>query len=184
MKPPNGLFTDDTKKTITALENVDDLSKYYRTLVSINLETLDTYYQMIKSHTDKSFRTATVVGIAGFVLIALGVILFYSDSLAHNVTVGAMSGISGVLIELISGIQFWIYTKTVKQISEYRDSILDSQLMLLAFQLANSLEDETNKVNLAGKFMDYLGRVLLPEKAPAGSVEGENGGGQPPESVD
>jgi hypothetical protein len=108
-------------------------SDYFDELVKINIDNLGTYYVMVKHHTDNSFKIASIVGIAGFLLIALGVILAYLKPPTFSVAL--LSGISGVLVEAISGLQFSMYNKTIRQLKAYHDSLIHVQNMLLSYKL-------------------------------------------------
>ncbi|HOZ00794.1 MAG TPA: hypothetical protein PLG20_03185 [Candidatus Syntrophosphaera sp.] len=159
MRAPLELYSDVSKQVIPALEQEDDPSKYFSSLVKINLDTLETYYKMVKAHTENSFKIATWVGVAGFVLIVVGVALAYLGK--ANVTVGLLTGVSGVVAEIIAGIQFWLYSKTVQQISDYRDSLLHIQNMLISSKFVNMLDEEANKASVIAKIVDNLNTLTL-----------------------
>ncbi len=128
---------------------------YFEELVSINLDNLGAYYVMVKIHTDNSFKTASAVGVGGFVLIALGVAVLLTDS-SVKVEVATLAGISGVLVEFISAVQFWMYSKTVQQLKDYHDSLIKVQNILLSIKLVNLSSSPQDKDAMLVKIVDCL----------------------------
>jgi len=137
-----GGFTE-TKKPI----------EYINQLIEINVSRLDEYYQEVKRHTFYSFSVALIVGVFGFALICFGIVVgYYKD----NITIAYLSGASGIIVECISGVFFYLYNKTVKQLKLYHDNLIDLQNILLSFQLIDPIKKEDEKIALVGKVVDYL----------------------------
>lgn len=110
---------------------------YFNELVSINVTNLREYYHMVKTHAQQSFLASVFAGLFGFVLIAVGLgVAFFqerSDQSAAFLATGA-----GMLTEFISGVFFYLYNRTIRQLKDYHDSLLDVQNVLLTFKV---LED-------------------------------------------
>jgi small-conductance mechanosensitive channel len=129
---------------------------YFDRLVQINLVNLDDYYRLVKVHTNNSFRIATSAGVVGFLLIVFGLIIGFFDKEVGTQGLTYISAGSGVLTEFISGIFFYLYNRTVRQLKSYHDSLLVVQNILLSFKIIEDIKDETEKVKVAGKMLEYL----------------------------
>ena len=135
-------------------------STYFDSLVKINIENLGDYYRLVKVHTKESFRLAAIAGLAvGFLRQDL-------QNLSY------LSSASGIVIEFISGVFFYLYNKTVRQLKGYHDSLLDVQNILLSFKLIESTQDEKEKSVMIQKMIEFLvgkKRDVLSPVLPAGA---------------
>lgn len=127
---------------------------HFDSLVNINIENLAEYYRLVKIHTQKSFNASLMVALFGFILISLGLVLaFIYDEYEK---IAYISTASGIIMEFISASFFYLYSKTVRQLKGYHDSLIDVQNMLLSFRLIDATEEKEHKVKLVEKMMDYL----------------------------
>jgi hypothetical protein len=131
-----------------------DTDRYFEKLVKINVENLAAYYTLVKVHTSQSFRVSLIVGILGFILLILGLALGFQFEQYRNISFIA-SG-AGIIIEFISGVLFFLYNKTVIQLKDYHDSLIDVQNVLLSFKLIENTQDEKLKAEMIGKMIEYL----------------------------
>src|SRR5262249_12844714 len=96
----------------------DTQISYFDRLVDINLTNLGAYYGMVKIHANRSFLPSLAAGAVGFLLIILSVLIGLLAKAEHT-PVTYVSAISGVISEFISGVFFYLYNKTVRQLKEY-----------------------------------------------------------------
>lgn len=68
----------------------------------------------------------------------------------------ALSGIAGVATEFISAVFFYLYSKTVRQMKEYHDSLLAVQNVLLSFKLVGDTTDPRDKAKMVEMLLQYL----------------------------
>lgn len=119
------------------------------------MENLAAYYELVKIQTDKSFRASLSVAYFGAGLIVIGLALgFFRTDAADKVTY--ISTGAGVLTEFISGVFFWLYSKTVRQLREYHDSLISVQNVLLSFKLVSDTKDPKDKAEMVSKMCEYL----------------------------
>ncbi|MBA2725291.1 MAG: hypothetical protein H0U53_04810 [Actinobacteria bacterium] len=144
-------------------------AEYFTNLVRINVSNLSDYYAQVRVHTNNSFWAAMVAGALGFVLVCTGVAFGFSSSRQETVAIVATA--SGVFVEFISGVFFYLYNRTVRQLKGYHGSLLDVQNILLAFRIVEeSGRDER------GPLLEQILRFLLQKRAqdsgfPAGSSD-------------
>lgn len=134
-------------------ESRDQKPEYFDSLVKINIENLAAYYSLVKVHTSQSFKVSLISSIIGFGLIVTGLIIGYKKD---DKIVGYLASGSGLLIEFISGVLFFLYNNTVQQLKEYHDSLIGVQNILLSFKLIESTNDEKVKAEMIGKMLEYL----------------------------
>ena len=77
-----------------------------RTLMFENLKELKEFYVICKQQIRKSFSAAMFSCFAGFMLFVLAVVLFL---LGGNNSASFMAGLSGAIVEIVSGLYFWMY---------------------------------------------------------------------------
>lgn len=149
---------------LSGFKNTKEPLEYINELVEINVTRLDEYYNEVKRHTTYSFLFALIVGLVGFFLIVVGIVLGYDG---ERLTTAYMAGISGILIEFISGVFFYLYNKTVEQLKLYHDNLIDLQNTLLSFQLIERVNKSYDKDLIISKIVDYLiGKQIVPQIVP------------------
>lgn len=122
------------------------LKEYFDSLVGINIDNLKKYYELVKEQTNKSFYTAIGAGIAGFVLIIIGLVIMFFYENKRDIVY--LTSTSGILTEFISGIFFYLYSRTVRQMKEYHDSLLELQNVLLCFTMLKDHKKEEDKIEI------------------------------------
>lgn len=133
---------------------VSSAESYFSNLVEINVDNLSEYYSMVKSHTSNSFWISASTSVAGFFLIVTGlIVLIFSDS---SVEISYISTGTGVVVEFISGVFFYLYNRTVRQLKDYHDSLIDVQNILLSFKIIEDTKDEDIKADMMSQMMSFL----------------------------
>jgi hypothetical protein len=142
--------------------------QYFTNLVQINVTNLSDYYALVKVHTNKSFRASLVAGGLGFVLIAAGLSIGFVHD--QDQSISYLATASGVFVEFISGVFFYLYNRTVRQLKEYHDSLLEVQNILLSFKIVADSAPE-HRSQLLEKILTFLlqrdaegARSLTPEQ--------------------
>ncbi|WP_299126048.1 hypothetical protein [uncultured Tenacibaculum sp.] len=135
-------------------DSTDSTTQYFESLVKINVENLSAYYTLVKTHTQQSFKVSLMTGVLGFVLISIGLVLGFQFKEFEKI--GYIASGSGIFVEFISGVLFYLYNKTVRQLKEYHDSLINVQNILLSFKLIESIQDEKSKSEMIGKMITRL----------------------------
>jgi hypothetical protein len=122
-------------------------------LVDINLRKLSDYYSLVEQHAARSFITSIVAGSAGFALLTLGLLLGFF--LKKSDTISYLTSGAGLITEFIAAIFFYLYNRTVRQLKEYHDSLLDVQNVFIAFRVVRSVKDD-KQGEVTTKMLDFL----------------------------
>ena len=149
----------ETKEVSEAIKNLDDLAekskeenKDIRTLMFENLKELKEFYVICKQQIRKSFSAAMFSCFAVFMLFILAVIIFL---LGGNNSASFMAGLSGAIVEIVSGLYFWMYKETSKQLGKYHKRLETTEKYLIALQIIDMLPEE-NRNEQYGKLIDYI----------------------------
>ncbi|GGE94649.1 TRADD-N-associated membrane domain-containing protein [Shewanella carassii] len=142
------------RNTIRPLQDSESVT-YFDRLVDININNLSDYYSMVKEHTDKSFFASIFAGGIGFLLIVTGLLIGFTD-LNNSQSIAYISSGSGVIIEFISGVFFWLYSKTTQQLKGYHDSLVNIQNVLLSFKVIEDTKDDATKLEMAKTMITSL----------------------------
>lgn len=110
-----------------------------RAIAASQIELLSRFYDLALSQAGRSFRWALAASVTGlaFFLLAIAFMLWQRSSELATLTL-----ISGALIELIAGVNFYLYGRTLSQLSLFQGRLEVTQRFLLANSLCESLGDE------------------------------------------
>lgn len=149
----------EAKEISEAVKNLDVLAEKskeenqdIRALMFENLKELKEFYVICKQQIRKSFSAAMFSCCAGFVLFVLAVIIFL---LGGNNSASLTAGLSGAIVEIVSGLYFWMYRETSKQLGKYHKRLEATEKYLIALQIIEMLPEE-NRNEQYGKLIDYI----------------------------
>jgi len=111
-------------------------------IAASQIKLLDSYYNAVLEQAKMSFRWALIaagVGLAFF----LGAIVFLLN--AQNQPIATASIIGGAIVEVISGINFFLYGKTTTQLAYFHQRLDQTQRFLLANSICESLQGDTKE---------------------------------------
>jgi hypothetical protein len=129
-------------------------SQYFDSLVGINIRNLEEYYELVKKSNKSSFYISMSMSIIGILLIIGGLIVGYFVDEVRNISYLVSS--SGIVIELITALLFYLYNKSVIQLKDYHDSLLDVQNILLSFKLIDDIKGEENRLEIMKSMIEFL----------------------------
>lgn len=130
------IFYEAAEKAINRLNNIqtDDV----RGTAASQIELLSRFYDLSLSQAQRSFRWALVTGVVGFLFLIIAITFTFKGS--QNISMVALA--SGVIIEFISTINFYLYNKTLSQLTLFQGRLEITQRFLLANSLCESLGDD------------------------------------------
>jgi len=115
-------------------------------IAASQIELLSNYHQEVLNQAKKSFFWALVAAGAGFFFF-LGTLLFiiYPKEEGKRTEIAVVSTIGGVLIEVISAINFYLYGKASSQMADFQQRLDRTQRFLLANSICEGLEGEVKQ---------------------------------------
>lgn len=120
--------------------------------IQLNLNQTTEYYTINKSQAKSSFGASVFAMFAGLVTILVGIWLFYFKD-DPNLEVAIITVSSGVLFEIIGGLYFHVYNKSISQLNFFYEKLEKMQDTMLSIELSNSIEDQTKKIELQEKII-------------------------------
>jgi hypothetical protein len=116
------------------------------------------YYQDVQQQATQSFGAAKVAAGVGFsVLILTLAYCLVFDGLAHYgmagndpvqtnlLTVGGIGVVSGVLIEFIAGINFWLYGRAAIQFGAFHICLERTHRYLIAYKICEEMKEKRDE---------------------------------------
>ena len=130
----------------------DDVQK----IVTSQIALLDNYHRIVLDQAKRSFFWALVAAAIGlfFFIASVAFILVFKTESASIVSL-----ISGALIEVISGINFYLYNKTSAQLADFQMRLDRTQGFMLANSICEGLDNEhkqTARLELIRAICGYL----------------------------
>lgn len=122
-----------------AAERLSDIPKDdVKGTAASQIELLSSFYDLSLSQAQRSFRWALIASMTGliFFLAAIAFMIF------RNGAVADIALISGGIIELIAALNFYLYNRTLAQLTLFQGRLETTQRFLLANSLTESLGDE------------------------------------------
>lgn len=107
-------------------------------IAASQIQLLLSYYRLVLDQAKKSFRWALIaagIGLA-FFLAAVGFIIYRNAEGAAIISV-----VSGALVEVISAINFYLYSKTSGHLTDFHGKLESTQRYLLANSICESLDE-------------------------------------------
>ena len=132
----------DDKRTYVEKLEIAKGKDVYKYILLINVSALEGYVAQARLQAQQSFKLSRVIAIVGFIIvaIAISISIFLTITGNENLNSAYLTGIAGVLTEFISGVFFFLYSKTLSQINVFHDKLVDMQKTALSY-LTNTISN-------------------------------------------
>jgi hypothetical protein len=132
--------------------------------IQLSLNQITEYYTINLNQARSSYNwsiTAIIIGLS--TLIAGAWLIFFRTN--PNLTVGIITGISGILIEFIGASNLYIYNKSLRQLNLYFNQLINIQDTMLAIELCEKIDDTNpKKIEITEKIiLALIGRSSMKE---------------------
>lgn len=98
----------------------------------------DSYYESVLSQAQRSFLVAIASGIFGLLLFSASILI---AALRGEVTAAVLSAIGGSVVEVIAGLNFWIYGRASIQLDAFHVRLDRMQRYLVANSVCTNMAD-------------------------------------------
>ena len=139
-------------------------------IASEQIKIISEYYLEVLKQSKESFLWAKRVAMVGFAFFIGAVIFLLVFQLQNMATI---SLIAGALIEISSGIGFYLYSKSIFQMADYFKILDTTQRYLLANSMCEGLEDCKDETRSA--IIKQLANVSMPQHEPIPTTENDSG---------
>jgi hypothetical protein len=113
-------------------------------LLEAHLDSLDRHFRLVSEHADRGFLVAVGTGAVGVLLIVLGLVLGFRGGEAGR-GVAWMAAVGGLGMQLIAGLLFLLYVRSLGHLQAFQDRLARSQQTLVAFTEAATLSDAEDR---------------------------------------
>lgn len=148
---PNSVKHDVATEMLRTLPPIKEIADYQlvaarpedvQLIAQAQVTKLEDYYNTALAQAKQSFRWALIAAGVGsaFFLFAVAVLLIQQAT-----TVATISIVSGALVQVISGLNFYLYNRTTNQIVDFSARMDQTQRFLLANSICESLQDSKEK---------------------------------------
>ncbi|HEX8139821.1 MAG TPA: hypothetical protein VF544_19840 [Pyrinomonadaceae bacterium] len=146
------------QRDINALQ--EQLSEdFFTNLVRINFKYIDKYYLQTQVQANRSFMLASVAASVSLLIIVIGILMMYMGS-SDKMTPAYITTISGLLGEFIATVFFYLYNRTVSEMSHYHQKLVLTQNVSLALKIAQELTDTDSKSKAQVGLIECLSRDI------------------------
>lgn len=152
-------FADTVNSVIDGVATVD--SSNTQQVAALELALSKAYYERVLTQARSSFIAALVSAGIGlmFFLAAISVSL-----VTGKLNAALISTISGAIIEVISGLNFWLYSQTSAQLDAFHLRIERMQRFLLANSVTTSVQDSQQKDKVISELVDTIAKSVVEVK--------------------
>ena len=134
-------FNDKSNKNKKQIINKDDLLKEIENSRKFN-----------KKFKYIAYFLAMLISILGTILLFLGIIISFYNSMQ----LGWLTVSSGLIVELISVVYFWLVSKTTKEVEKDNDQLMREIDILLANELIDEIQDDKIRDETYAKIIESL----------------------------
>lgn len=110
----------------------------FENTIKMSYTYLNQYYLQTKEQAQKGFFITVTISIFGAILIAVGIGAMFIGKVHPSYVACA----SGIIVEFISSIFFYLYNKTVVSMSDYHNKLVLSHNISIALKVSDALPDE------------------------------------------
>lgn len=158
-KKLSGVLSNLPVKNLVA---IDSLSKAdtgnVQQIAASQISLMNGYYEMALAQSRKSFNWAlTGAGVGLIFFMAAAGFSIWEQS---NITATIIPVITGAVVEVISGIVFFLYGKTTAQLGDFHSRLQVLQRYLLANSICESLDD-TEKNKARAELIREIARIPM-----------------------
>jgi hypothetical protein len=121
----------------STMERIQDSDTVIELMIK-NVAELREYYIISKQQANKSFSSALFICFLGFVVFLSGILISYFSD--QNIIV--FTTISGSIVEIVSGLFFWLYKNSISQLNIYHERLGTTEKCLTAIQLIEKMSQE------------------------------------------
>ena len=125
----------------------------------------NSYYQSVLSQARQSFLAAIVSATVGLVFFIFSVI---SAMISHHSGAACISALAGGIVEVISGLNFWLFGRTASQLDAFHVRLEKTQRYLLANSVSTSLREEARSQVVADLVRSMAQQVDQPSPSASG----------------
>ena len=132
---------------------------FFTTLIRINFRYIDKYYLQTQVQADKSFRLSAIAASVSLIMIISGIGMLFFNNADKTIEPAYITMAAGVLGEFIAAVFFYLYNRTISEMSNYHQKLVLTQNISLALKITESLP-VTEKSKVQAKLISSLSKDI------------------------
>lgn len=122
----------------------DEIFKY---ILLINVSSMERYVAQTRIQAEQSFVLCKRISLTGFIMIAFGIALgvYLTVATDNKMDVAYLSASAGIIAEFISGVFFFLYSRTLQQINRFQNRLAAMQQTAMSILLVGNVNDENKR---------------------------------------
>jgi hypothetical protein len=138
-KPTDAARSLGTATNIYAEQLAEAKTNDIQGIAASEIRLLTSYYSTVLGQARISFRWAVRAAIAGLLLFLTAVVVLLTS---ESQSIAIVSVIGGSIVEVLSGINFYLYGRTTTQLADFHTRLDQTQRFLLANSICEALEGD------------------------------------------
>jgi TRADD-N domain-containing protein len=134
----------------SATVDTTDIAKVSASQLAIS----NAYYESVLAQAKRSFNAAVVTATVGSLFFLAAI---YTASVEKSLAVPVIGALSGSVVEVIAGLNFWLYTRTSAQLDAFHLRLERMQRFLVANSVCQTLRGKTRESALANLINTVVG---------------------------
>ncbi|MBZ8179891.1 TRADD-N-associated membrane domain-containing protein [Oscillatoria salina] len=126
-------------------------------LMRRNVNELKEAYVISKQQVRNIFSTGLFVCCLGFIIFATGIIVSYSQGSSKTLI---YSTVSGAIVEVVAGILFVVYGKSLEQLNSFHKSLQENHKLLTSLHVVDRVSDANKDAVYAYIVQNALGKNI------------------------
>jgi hypothetical protein len=151
---------------LEAIKDVSDADpENIQQVAAAQLSLSTSYYENVLQQAQRSFIAAIASAAIGLAFFIASVSIFL---IRNDVRAGTVSAISGAIVEVIAGLNFWLYGRTAFQLNSFHIRLEQTQKYLLANSIATKLGGQARETALIDLIKAVASQPIFDTSLPDG----------------
>lgn len=159
------LFSRNTSELLNTVntilkEVISPSSGDVEKIAASQIKLLTSYYSLVLNQAQRSFTWALIwatVGVLGFILAGFFLLVNQIKDIALIATIGS------AIVEVISGINFYLFNKASTQLAEFHTRLDVTQKLLLSNAVAEKIDGDLKQITRSYIALKFAGIEVAPE---------------------
>jgi hypothetical protein len=102
------------------------------------------YYKINKEQARSSFKVSVIAMSVGFMVVVLGILLFYLYGYS-GVGISSITVITSAFLNFMGGAYFYLYKESISRLNDFHDKLVRIQETMLAITLCDQIQENGNR---------------------------------------
>jgi hypothetical protein len=131
-------------------------------IAAVLLNMILSYYSDVRDQASRTFRTALTVSILGIILFFVSVwFMFEKHDIADPTWTRTITVLGGIGVQVISGLIFWLYSRTTRQFAAFHICLERTNRYLIADSICETIDPPTTKAECRAELVRTMANAPM-----------------------